>query len=86
MRRANSVHPRIDDVPAPIPFPQGPRRGQSPSSAAAAPTRGKSFLPESVDDVLAAFDDMSRSITNLARELNCLGYFEDPNGDLPRAA
>jgi hypothetical protein len=50
------------------------------------PLAAKPRTPESVDDVLAAFGDVSRRITDLARELDCLGYFDDPNGDLPRAA
>jgi hypothetical protein len=35
--------------------------------------------------VLAAFETMSRRIEDLARELKCLGYFDD-DGDRPRAA
>ena len=43
------------------------------------------FRPASADRVLQAIDRMSRRIDDLARELNCLGHFdEDP--DRPRAA
>jgi hypothetical protein len=39
---------------------------------------------ERADDVLAMFDRMSRRIDDLARELHCLGHFQDD--DRPRAA
>lgn len=68
----------------PIPFPSD--RATRPSPANHERVVSRQRLPESVDDVLAAFDSMSRRITDLARELNCLGHFDDPNGDLPRAA
>ena len=42
-------------------------------------------LPESAEHVLDAIDQMSRQIHDLARELNCLGYF-DEDDDGPRAA
>jgi hypothetical protein len=42
-------------------------------------------LPDSAGHVLAAIENMSRRLEDLARELNCLGYFEDDD-DLPRAA
>jgi hypothetical protein len=41
-------------------------------------------LPEA-RGVLEAIDGMSRRIEDLARELNCLGYF-DRDDDRPRAA
>jgi len=37
------------------------------------------------DDLLNAFSTMSRRINDLARELKCLGYFDDED-DRPRAA
>ncbi len=37
------------------------------------------------EDVLAALENVSRRIDDLARELNCLGWFDD-NDDSPRAA
>jgi len=42
-------------------------------------------LPASAEDVLDALDDMSRRIDHLARELRCLGWFDDDD-DRPRAA
>jgi hypothetical protein len=38
------------------------------------------------NDVLATLGDVSRRITDLARELDCLGYFNDHDGNRPRAA
>ncbi len=38
------------------------------------------------DDAIAAVESMSRKIKDLARELNCLGYFDDEDDDRPRAA
>jgi hypothetical protein len=35
---------------------------------------------------LAAIEHVSRRIDDLARELNCLGYFDDAFDDWPRAA
>jgi len=59
------------------------RRSGGAYTAAAIPSlRG---LPRSADDVLAVVENMSRKIDDLARELNCLGYFDDPD-DRPRAA
>jgi len=42
-------------------------------------------LTATADEVLAAFASMSRRIEDLARELKCLGYFDDGE-DRPRAA
>ena len=42
-------------------------------------------LPESAEDVFDALDQMSRKIDDLARELNCLGHFNDDD-DGPKAA
>ena len=38
------------------------------------------------EDALAAIDTMSRKLRDLARELNCLGFFDDDDDDRPRAA
>jgi hypothetical protein len=38
------------------------------------------------DDALAAIESMSRRIDDLARELNCLGSFNNDDDDRPRAA
>jgi hypothetical protein len=64
-----------DPSPGPLPFPQD---AEETCSA------GRPW-PESASDALSALDDMSRHIRDLARELNCLGYFDD-DPDLPRAA
>ena len=41
-------------------------------------------MPQSVEDVLRAADDACRRMEVLARELECLGNFDDDEG--PRAA
>jgi hypothetical protein len=38
----------------------------------------------SAEQALAALDNVSRRIDDLARQLNCLGWFDDDDG--PRAA
>lgn len=52
------------------------------------PKRADAFHDQSTDtdEVLAAFSNVSRRINDLARELKCLGYFEDEDNDRPRAA
>ena len=57
------------------------------SSAPDAPHPASDFgpLPESADRIFDALDNMSRRLEDLARELNCLGYFDDDD-DGPRAA
>jgi len=68
----------------------------SPPRGALAPGWGQPVLaprlgfnpaqwPDSTDDVLEAFTTVSRRIKDLARELKCLGYFDDDH-DQPRAA
>lgn len=37
-------------------------------------------------EVLAALTQVSRRMEDLARELDCLGHFEDDDDDRPRAA
>ncbi len=43
-------------------------------------------LPDSAGQVFEAIEVMSRRIDDLARELNCLGHFDDDDGLGPRAA
>jgi len=70
-----------DAAPLPIPFPV------TEVNAAAQARSGPDLhqWPGSTDDVLEAFNSMSRRIKDLARELKCLGYFDDDH-DQPRAA
>lgn len=63
---------------APIPFPAALAR----RTASGRPVRDS----ESTDDLLNAFATVSRHIKDLARELKCLGYFDDEDHDRPRAA
>jgi len=60
------------------------KRVPSPSSGLHLCT-GESGLPSSAQNVIHALDAMSRRIDDLARELHCLGYFDDES-DGPRAA
>ena len=43
-------------------------------------------LPQTAEQIYRAIDSMSRRIDHLARELECLGYFDEPDDDGPRAA
>lgn len=80
-RPANSDDSRRDVIP----FPRQPRQAQASTTHRRPSTRGEHDLPQSTDEVLAAFATMSRRINDLARELKCLGYF-DEDDDRPRAA
>ena len=80
----NPIRGHCQTTPRPIPFPVSQARARSRGIGGA--SCGKALLPDSMDDMLAAVDDISRRINDLARELHCLGYFDDPNSDLPRAA
>jgi hypothetical protein len=64
---------------APIPFPRARRVGEI-TSHESTDSRG------SASDVMDALQTVSRRITDLARELKCLGYFDDGHNDRPRAA
>jgi hypothetical protein len=70
-----------DAAPPPIPFPAA----QAEDAVPARPAPDLTQWPASTDDVLEAFTSMSRRIKDLARELKCLGYFDDDH-DQPRAA
>jgi hypothetical protein len=74
-------------VPETIPFPTDlTARGEaSPEAATGEPEMELAGLPDSAGQVIDALETMSRRIDDLARELNCLGYFDDDE-DGPRAA
>ena len=42
--------------------------------------------PDSGPDVMAAFNEVSRRMIDLARALGCPGYFDDEDDDRPTAA
>lgn len=63
---------------APIPFPA--------ALARRAVGRGQSKDADLTTELLNAFATVSRRIEDLARELKCLGYFDDDDQDRPRAA
>lgn len=69
----------------PIPFTTDPatRDEEKPS-----PDRkfDLTFLPDSAEQVLEAIENMSRRIDDLARELKCLGHFDDDDDEGPKAA
>jgi hypothetical protein len=71
------------DSPAePLAFPQDP---SGHAQAERRPPLDLTALPESAGGVFDAIEDMSRRIDHLARELGCLGFF-DEDDDGPRAA
>lgn len=64
-----------------IPFPNRPRAKHAPTSAE------ESSADEALDairEATNAMHDVSRRIEDLARQFNCLGYFDEDDG--PRAA
>lgn len=68
----------------PIPFPG--ERSDGPSSPSSRRDAADSAKPrDPTGDALAALAKVSRRINDLARELKCLGYFDDGD-DRPRAA
>ena len=79
------THHRDPENPYPMKGSHEPEADASRPDHADAPRRPDlAFLPESASDVFDALEDMSRRIDDLARELNCLGFFDDDDG--PRAA
>ena len=73
MNRHPSVPGRQPVPHAPTPFSEGFTR----------PRHRRDALTE---NALAAFNHVSRRINDLARQLKCLGYFDDEDKDRPRAA
>ena len=70
-----------DLMPNPLPFRSGAAASTSSSS-----DLDLTSLPKSAEEMFDALDTMSRRIDDLARELHCLGYFDDDGDDGPRAA
>jgi len=76
---------------SPLPFPLEQRLGAFSARPRRAPAggaggvRGRRPAPDCTDSVIASFATVSRRITDLARELKCLGYFNEDD-DTPRAA
>lgn len=72
MRSQRSI-PATPATPAnPIPFP-----GRKPAEERSAGDN---------DSALEALNIVSRKLEDLARQLNCLGFFDEPDPDRPRAA
>ena len=61
---------------------EGPGRFRAATPTAGRPQVGD--LHAAATDALRAVESVSRRMEDLARELNCLGYFDDD--DTPRAA
>jgi hypothetical protein len=79
--RPNKPAPsRFDDEPIRFPADRSASRRPDESSHRARPGQA----PDLAGDALAALAQVSRRINDLARELKCLGYFDDD--DRPRAA
>jgi hypothetical protein len=81
------IRPECDSLHAeraPLRYPRILTRSAASSSRRpAAETPGSAG---SATEVLDALQCVSRKITDLARELKCLGYFDDANDSRPRAA
>ena len=73
------LHGDRDDKP--IPFDESVHAPQADDER----NEAGHLLPDSVDQISMTLESMSRSIKDLARELNCLGFFDDDD-DRPKAA
>jgi hypothetical protein len=69
-----------------LPFPriQRPAPGAPAGADDAAPAEAQDPAAES--EALAALEEVSRRMKDLARALGCPGYFDDENDDRPTAA
>jgi len=83
MPRYRAPSRRDDTDPAPLPFPATDNGATVDGSSS--DWMHAAGLPQSARQVLNSIDRMSRRIEDLARELNCLGHF-DNDDDRPRAA
>ncbi|UCD74245.1 MAG: hypothetical protein JSV91_10690 [Phycisphaerales bacterium] len=81
MGKSHRQKPHRHQAAKPIPFDDSHEEPSDHSD------RGgpEHLLPASVGQIHTTLDSMSRSIKDLARELNCLGFFDDDD-DRPRAA
>lgn len=86
IERRSEPHAATDAGDAPLAFPLRPLRSARPNRPRAVPGHGPfPRLATTSEQVLAALDDVSRRMEVLARQLNCLGYFDDED-DRPKAA
>ncbi len=78
---------RFDDEPIRFPADRSTaRRPEESDPNRPAPEQAHEHKPlDHAGDALAALAQVSRRINDLARELKCLGYFDDDD-DRPRAA
>lgn len=76
-------HESSDQVPT-LRFPVETVRNAKPAHSHDQPDR-ELGTEDATEDVLVALENVSRRIDDLAKELNCLGWF-DNDDDRPRAA
>ena len=69
----------------PLRFPGAQETAQRSSRRGTAAGLSDESPRDPATEVLAAFANVSRRIEDLARDLKCLGFFDDPD-DRPRAA
>lgn len=69
-----SFEPSPAEPPDSIPFPLSSHR------------RPQELRDADVEAPIRAVENVSRRLEDLARRLNCLGFFEEPDPDRPRAA
>ena len=67
-----------------LPFPRAPRHPDTERKESPKATGDVLGRVSPAHEVLDALDDVSRRMENLARALDCLGFFDDDDG--PRAA
>lgn len=79
--RSTDTNAEESSEPDVLPFP---RADDETSSRVASATEVQS-TDEVITNVLDAVENVSRRMNDLARQLNCLGYFDD-DPDHPRAA
>ena len=77
MRRSDRVVTEVDSARS------GPLRFPVELAAAKGARKGKDGAAHGAE-AIALIESMSRRMEDLARSLDCLGYFDDP--DQPRAA
>ena len=82
MRIRQDDSEKEQSAPQPIPFDSS----ATPSHGSQSSTFPFAALPSSAEDVFESLENMSRRIDDLARELKCLGFFNDDDDDRPRAA
>lgn len=65
-----------------------PAQPATPHNAIPFPKQRGTSTPDAsdIERALSAMDRASRKLDDLAKQLNCLGYFDESDPDRPRAA